>query len=98
MAAYLACPEYAMSTEGLDGVILDWNPGAGTGVRLFRRGNCRPNISLLIRANLRDQETATRATIAEGQDVPQFTTTHFSSACGGDHFGSQGEAKAATGV
>ena len=87
LAAYLACPEYAMSTEGLDGVILDWNPGAERAFGYCAEEIVGQNISLLIPSHLRDQEAATRAKIAEGQDVPQYTTTHFSSACGGDHFG-----------
>jgi PAS domain S-box-containing protein len=75
MAAYLACPEYAMFTQDLDGVVLDWNPGAERAFGYSAGQIIGQNFSLLIPPDLLDQEVGKRAEIAQGKDITEYATT-----------------------
>jgi PAS domain S-box-containing protein len=77
LAAYLACPEYAMFTEDLDGVILDWNAGAERAFGYSAGEIVGQNVAVLIPANLLDREIATRALVVQGQEVPEYRATRL---------------------
>ncbi len=77
LAGYLACPEYAMFTQDLGGVILDWNSGAELAFGYSAEEIVGRNISVLIPPNQLDRETAIRARIARGLQVPEYIATRL---------------------
>ena len=77
LAAYLGCSEYAMFSQDSGGTILDWNSGAELAFGYSAVEIIGQNISLLIPPNQLDRETAIRARIARGLQVPEYTATRI---------------------
>jgi PAS domain S-box-containing protein len=63
-----------MFTKGLDGVILDWNPGAQKIFGYSAEEAVGQNIALLVPPELLNEELSTRDRIARGDEVPAFRT------------------------
>ena len=66
--------ECAMFTESLDGVILDWNPGAENAFGYSAQEIVGQSIALLVPSELRSEESLTRKKIAGGEEIPAFHT------------------------
>jgi len=75
LKAYSACSEYAMFSKDLNGVILDWNPGAQKVFGYSPVEIIGQNVQLLLRPNLLSKELSTREKILRGEQVPAFQTT-----------------------
>jgi PAS domain S-box-containing protein len=74
LESYRASSEYAMFTKSLDGVILDWNPGAEKAFGYSAQEIVGQHIAVLVPSELRREESLTREKIASGEDVPAFQT------------------------
>jgi PAS domain S-box-containing protein len=74
LESYRASSEYAMFTKSLDGVILDWNPGAKKAFGYSAQEIVGQPIAVLVPSKLRREESLTREKIASGEDVPAFQT------------------------
>lgn len=74
LESYRAGSEYAMFTKSLDGVILDWNPGAEKAFGYSAQEIVGQHIAVLVPSELRREESLTREKIASGEDVPAFQT------------------------
>jgi two-component system, NtrC family, sensor kinase len=74
LESYRANSEYAMFTKSLDGVILDWNPGAEKAFGYSAQEIVGQPIAVLVPWELLIEESLTREKIAAGEDVPAFQT------------------------
>jgi PAS domain S-box-containing protein len=74
LESYRANSEYAMFTKSLEGVILDWNPGAEKAFGYSAQEMVGQNVARLTPPELLGEETSTRERIAKGEEVPSFQT------------------------
>lgn len=74
LESYYNCTEYAMFTKSLDGIVLDWNPGAQKALGYSAAEIIGQNIALLVPPELLDEEISTRQRIAGGEEVAAFQT------------------------
>lgn len=77
LAAFLACPDYAMITLDRDGAILDWNTGAELALGYSADEMVGRNLSALIHPDSREREAAMLAKAAQGEKIPQYASTRI---------------------
>ena len=77
LESYRVCPDYAMFSKSLSGVILDWNPGARKAFGYAVEEIVGQRIETLVPAGLIDEEKSMRERIARGEEVPAFHTTRI---------------------
>lgn len=72
--SYRACSEYAMFTKSLDGIVLDWNPGAQKAFGYSAEEIVGHNVAQLVPVDLLSEELSTRDRIVKGGEIPSFQT------------------------
>jgi PAS domain S-box-containing protein len=75
LESFRAVSEYAMFSNSLDGIILDWNLGAEQAFGYSVEEIVGQNVAALIPSALLSEEIATRERIARGEEVIAFETT-----------------------
>jgi PAS domain S-box-containing protein len=74
LESYRACSEYAMFTKSLDGIVLDWNPGAQNAFGYSAEEIVGHNVAQLVPTDLLSEEISTCERIAKGEEIPSFQT------------------------
>jgi PAS domain S-box-containing protein len=74
LESYRACQEYAMFSKSLDGIILDWNPGAEEVFGYSAPEIVGQNAAQLVPRDLLNEEISTCERIAKGEEVSSFQT------------------------
>ena len=77
LESYHACPEYAMFLKNLQGVVLDWNPGAEKAFGYSSKEMVGQQIAILVPPKLLGEEISICERVAAGEPVPAFQTVRM---------------------